>query len=123
MSTSFLVAGGVGAVANYALFSQYTPVSVDWVLKEMTAVVQPVAALKTVLPALFGFMGGTLLLLMWNYLKSRAIRFLLEYDGWFLHPKKPINKVTSWLTDRVMCWHCQSCACNGLRPGLGNLEN
>lgn len=96
MSTSFLVAGGVGAVANYALFSQYTPVSMDWLLKEMAAVVHPVAALKSVLPALLGFVGGTLLLLVWNYLKSRAIRLLLEYNGWFLHPKRPINKV-SWL--------------------------
>ena len=93
MSTSFLVAGGVGAVANYALFSQYTPVSMEWMLKELTAVIQPVAALKSVLPALLGFMGGTLLLLVWTYLKVRAVRFLLEYDGWFLHPKRPINKV------------------------------
>jgi hypothetical protein len=94
MSTSLLVAGGVGAVANYALFSsQYSPATMDWILKEMALVVHPVAALKSVLPALFGFMGGTLLLLVWNYLRSRAVRFLLEYDGWFLHPKRPINKV------------------------------
>lgn len=93
MSTSFLVAGGVGAVANYALFSQYSPVTMDWVLKEMATVVHPFAALKTVLPALFGFMGGTLLLLVWNYFRGRAVRFLLQYDGWFLHPKRPINKV------------------------------
>ena len=92
MSASFLVAGGVGAVANYAL-SQYSPVAMDWILKEVAVAVQPVAALKTVLPALFGFMGGTLVLLMWNYFRGRAIRFLLEYNGWFLHPKKPINKV------------------------------
>ena len=93
MSTSFLVAGGVGIVANYALFSQYTPVSMDLMLKEMASVVQPLAGLKVVLPALFGFMGGSLLLLVWMYLHSRSVRFLLEYDGWFLHPKRPINKV------------------------------
>ncbi len=92
-STSFLVAGGVGIVANYALFSQYTPVSMDLMLKEVASVVQPLAGLKVVLPALFGFMGGSLLLLVWKYLSSRAVRFLLEYDGWFLHPNKPINKV------------------------------
>ena len=95
MSTSFLVAGGVGALANYALFSQYTPVSMEWMLKELAAVIQPVAALKSVLPALLGFMGGTLLLLVWTYLKVRAVRFLLDYDGWFLHPKRPINKVAT----------------------------
>lgn len=94
MSTSLLVAGGVGIVANYALFSQYTPVSMDLMLKEVATVVQPLAGLKVLLPALFGFMGGSLLLLVLRYLKSRTVRFLLEYDGWFLQPKKPINKVS-----------------------------
>ncbi len=93
MSTSFLVAGGVGIVANYALFSQYSPVSVDLMLKDVGPVVKPLAALKTLLPALIGFMGGTFILLVCRYLKSRAVRFLLEYDGWFLYPKRPINKV------------------------------
>ena len=93
-STSFLVAGGVGIVANYALFSQYTPVSMDLMLKELATVVQPLAGLKVILPALFGFMGGSLLLLLWRYLSSRAVRFLLDYNGWFLHPKMPINKVS-----------------------------
>lgn len=93
-STGFLVAGGVGIVANYALFSQYTPVSMDLMLKELATVVQPLAGLKVILPALFGFMGGSLLLLLWRYLSSRAVRFLLDYNGWFLQPKKPINKVS-----------------------------
>jgi len=92
-STSFLVAGSVGALANYALFSQYTPGSVDLLLKELSAVVEPIAALKSFLPALFGFLGGTLLLLVWNYFRSRVTRFLLECDTWFLQPRKPINKV------------------------------
>lgn len=100
MSTSFLVAGGVGVVANYALFSQYIPVTMDLMLKEMAAVVQPLAALKTVLPALIGFLGGTLLLLVCKCLQSWAIRRLLECDGWFLTPKKPINKV-SWFSSGV----------------------
>ena len=85
-------------VANYALFSQYTPVSMDLamdlMLKDVGSVVRPLAALKTLLPALIGFMGGTFILLVCRYLRSRAIRFLLEYDGWFLHPKRPINKVS-----------------------------
>ena len=93
MSTSFLVAGSVGVLANYALFSQYTPVSVDLLWKELSTVVEPLSSLKSILPALFGFLGGTFLLLVWNCLKSRVIRFLLEYDNWFLKPKEPINKV------------------------------
>ena len=96
MSTSFLVAGGVGIVANYALFSQYTPVSMDLMLKDVGSVVRPLAAVKTLLPALIGFLGGTFILLVCQYLKSRAIRRLLAYDGWFLYPKRPINKVRSW---------------------------
>ena len=94
MSTSFLVAGSVGVVANYALFSQYTPVSMDLLLKEISTVIQPLSALASFLPALFGFLGGTFLLLLWNYLKSRVVRFLLEYDDWFLKPKAPINAVS-----------------------------
>lgn len=94
MSTNFLVAGGLGVVVNYAVFSQYTPVSMDLLLKEIASVVQPLAALKTALPALFGFLAGTLLLLVWNYLKAQVVRRLLEYNGWFLTPKKPINKVS-----------------------------
>lgn len=93
MFTNFLVAGSVGVVANYALFSRYTPASMDLFLKEMATVVQPIAALKGISPALIGFLGGTLLLLVCNYLKVRVVRFLLEYDGWLLHPKRPINKV------------------------------
>ena len=92
-STSFLVAGSVGVLANYALFSQYTPGSLELLVKEVSAVVQPLAALKSFLPALFGFLGGTLLLLVWNCVKSRVVRLLLEWDNWFLHPRQPINKV------------------------------
>lgn len=98
MSTNFLVAGGVGAVVNYAVFSQYTPVSVDLMLKEIATVVQPLAAvIKTALPALpalFGFLVGALFMLIWNYLKVQVIRRLLEYNGWFLTPKRPINKAS-----------------------------
>ena len=92
------MAGSVGIVANYALFSQYTPVSLDLLLRHVSSVVQPVAALKSLLPALFGFLGGTLLLLVWNYLKVRVVRFLLDYNGWFLTPKSPLNKVKTHST-------------------------
>ncbi len=94
MSTSFLVAGGVGVLANYALFSQYTPPSLDHMLKEMSSVVKPLYALAYLLPALCGFLGGTLLLLVWNYIKCRAVRLLLEYNDWFLNPKRAVNKVS-----------------------------
>lgn len=80
-------------MVNYAVFSQYTPVSMDLMLKEIASVVQPLAALKSALPALFGFLVGASFMLVWSYLKAHAVRRLLEYNGWFLTPKRPINKV------------------------------
>ena len=105
-STSFLLAGGVGVLANYALFSQYTPFSTERLLKDVSAVIQPLAAFAHfVLPALFGFLGGTSVLLVWNYLMCRIVRFLLEYDDVFLHPKRPINKVSDDLLAYLMVTH------------------
>ena len=89
MMTSFILAGGLGALLNCALFSS---MSVEHLLQEMF--IQPLSALRTLLPVVFGFFGGTLLLLIWNFLKARVVRFLLDYNGWFLHPKRPINKVS-----------------------------
>ena len=43
--------------------------------------------------ALGGFVGGALAVPAWRFLKIRTVRLLLQYDGWFLHPKRPINKV------------------------------
>eukprot|EP00731_Ephydatia_muelleri_P002535 Em0001g2535a len=55
--------------------------------------VQPLVALRSLLPAMVGFLGGTLILLVWHFLKTRVVRFLLDYNGWFLTPKHPINKL------------------------------
>ena len=125
--TSFIVAGGMGAVVNYAIFSQYLPsttLSMDYLLKEFGTVtntgeafmsmVQPLTGLRTFLPAIFGFLGGTLLLFVWNWLKSIAVRRLLEYDGWMLRPKNPINKVSKLFNStffRYLCGLFVVCCC------------
>lgn len=114
----------MGAVVNYAIFSQYLPstsISMDYLLKEFGTVtntgealfsmVQPfTTGLKTFLPAIFGFFFGTLLLFVWNWLKSIAVRRLLEYDGWMLRPKNPINKARKITIGG--CKLVQKCACS-----------
>ena len=93
--TSFILAGGMGAVLNCALASYFSS-SLDYVLQLLLGVLVPYSTLqtlRTIVPVLFGFFGGTLLLLTWHFLKTRVVRFLLAYDGWFLHPKRPIVKV------------------------------
>lgn len=98
MTTSFIVAGGMGAFLNCALFSPLTTPSVDHLLQEMF--IQPLSAMSKLLPVILGFLCGTLVLLVWNFLKTRVIRFLLEYDGWFLHPRRPINKL--WMVLMIL---------------------
>ena len=81
---------------NCALASYFSS-TLDYVLQlDMLVLLQPYSTLqtlKTIVPVLFGFFGGTLLLLTWHFLKTRVVRFLLAYDGWFLNPKQPIVKV------------------------------
>ena len=86
----FILAGSMGAVLNCALAS-YFSTSFDYVLQELF--MTPLSTMKTVLPAVFGFFGGTLVLFTWHFLKARVLRFLLDYNGWFLHPRRKINKV------------------------------
>ena len=86
-ATSFIVAGGFGALINCALASYFSS-QVD-LLRDMF--VQPVAAAKTIL---CGFFGGTLVLLVWQFLKVRMVRYLFQCNTWFLSPKRPINKVS-----------------------------
>lgn len=87
---SFMVAGGFGAVINWAL-ATYFPSQFEHLIDEIF--LQPVAAVKTVAPAVFGFFGGTLVLLLWHFIKVRMVRYLLRQDSWFLDPKRQINKV------------------------------
>ena len=83
----------MGAVLSQYLHSTAASLSLDKVISELGMVVQPFNGLRTLLPALVGFFGGTMLLLVWNFFKSRMVRYLLECNMWFLKPKHPINKV------------------------------
>ena len=87
---SILLAGGTGALLNCALESYFELFSYEYLLYRFFT---PASALRTVLPALVGFVWGTLVLLIWHLLKVWVVRFLLDYNGWFLHPKRPVNKV------------------------------
>ena len=99
--TSFIVAGGMGAVVSHYLHSTAASLSLDRVIAELGMVIQPYNGLRTLLPALFGFFGGTILLLVWNFMKVRMVRFLLESNTWFLKPKHPINQVRGRLVHVV----------------------
>lgn len=100
---NFILAGGTGAVLNYALANYYSaePTRLESGLEQLLQelFLQPISVLRAVVPAVFGFFGGTLLLLVWHFLKTRMVRFLLAYNGWFLHPKRPIIKV------KKLCLH------------------
>ena len=90
---SFIVAGGMGAVVSQYLHSTAASLSLDKMIAELGMVVQPFNGLRTLLPALVGFLSGTVLLLIWNFFKTRMVRYLLECNMWFLKPRHPINKV------------------------------
>lgn len=97
MAQNILVAGGMGAVLNCALASYFTSAT-EFLAQQLF--VQPVASMRVLLPALVGFVWGTLVLLVWHLLKAWVVRFLLDYNGWFLHPKRPVNKVSLAWRDR-----------------------
>jgi hypothetical protein len=88
-----IVYGGLGALLNcvVTLFSSSLPL--DHVVNDL--LVQPFAVMKTVLllPAAFGFIIGTVVMLIWTFLKAYVVRALLQYNGWFLNPRSPVNKV------------------------------
>lgn len=88
---ALMLAGGMGAALNYALYPHYLPL--DKVLQDMGYVVHSLQALKTFLSVLFGAIGGILLLFFAVVMKVMVIRFLLACNGWFLTPKNPVNKV------------------------------
>ncbi len=88
----FIVAGSFGAALNCALASYFSS-TFDHVLQEFF--LTPLSFAKSaVVPAVFGFFEGTLLLVFCSFLKARVLRFLLGYNGWFLNPKRPINKAS-----------------------------
>jgi len=92
-----LVAGGMGAMFNYALFSHWfssgVMVPLDTLLEQLGLVIQMGAAINALFSVLFCLFGGTLFMLMWKFLKARMIRFLLSTNVWFLTPKSPMSKV------------------------------
>ena len=88
--TRFMVAGGFGALVNCAL-ANYFSTQVD-ILHEIF--LHPVAAAGFLKTLLCGFFGGTLLLLVWQFLKVRMVRHLFQRNSWFLRPKNPANKVS-----------------------------
>jgi len=78
MTTVVLIAvGSLGALLSWFLATSYFSAH-----RELGVIL-----------ALGGFVGGALAVPTWRFLKIRIIRLLLQYDGWFLHPKRPINKV------------------------------
>ncbi len=92
-----LVAGGMGAVVNYALFSHWfssgVMLALDTLLKELGLVIQMGSGINTLFSVLFCLFGGTLFMVVWQFMKARMIRFLLATNIWFLHPKHPLSKV------------------------------
>lgn len=127
MTQSILVAGGMGAVLNCALASYSTSAFTEFLAQQLF--VQPVAAVRALLPALVGFVWGTLVVLVWHLLKAWVVRFLLDYNGWFLHPRRPVNKVSLRhrrrrervdLPDSLCVCHCV-CTLPGV-PALSRTE-
>lgn len=95
---ALMLAGGMGAALNYAIYphlDERFDQPLDKALHDMgyDNVVDSLQALKTFLAVLFGAIGGVLLLFFAVVFKVMAVRFLLAYNGWFLTPKNPLNKV------------------------------
>ncbi len=90
MGKVFLV-GGMGAIVNCAIAIRASTLSLEHLVAEI--LVQPFTALRSLTPAVLGFMIGSAMVLAWTFLRAVTVRFLLGYDGWFLKPKNPINKV------------------------------
>lgn len=92
-----IVAGSMGAVVNYALFTHWFSsgviLALETLLKELGLVIQMGAAFNTFFSVLFCLFGGTIFMLVWRFLKARMIRFLLGTNVWFLNPKHPLSKV------------------------------
>ena len=83
--------GGMGAIVNCAIAIKASSVTLEHLIAEI--LVQPFSAVRTLTPAFLGFMFGTAVLLVWSFLRAIIVRFLLGYNGWFLNPKNPVNKV------------------------------
>lgn len=83
----------LGALLLSCLFTLYA--SVDGVFGEF--LVNPFEAASLLLgPAvlLVGIFACGLAVLLWSCLRICVVRALLQYNGWFLNPKNPLNKVS-----------------------------
>ena len=93
---ALMLAGGMGAALNYALYphiEERFSLPVDQALQDLGYMVKSLDTLKTFLTVAFGFIGGIFLLFFCMFLKTMVVRFLLDYNGWFLSPRNPLNKV------------------------------
>ena len=97
-TVAFLFAGGMGALVN--CYVSCTNLAI--LLGVQEAVVQPA---RTLLTALSGFLCGTLVLLVWYFLKNRVVRFLLDYNGWFLRSKSKIQSIMNKVGTRCVYIH------------------
>lgn len=87
--TRFMLAGGFGAIVNCALANYFS--TQFGLLHDIF--LHPVAATGFLKTLLCGFFGGTLVLLVWQFLKVRMVRYLFQCNSWFLQPKSPVNKL------------------------------
>lgn len=105
-----MLAGGMGAAFNYALYphlEERFDFPVDKALQDMGYVKHSLPALKTALAIFFGAIGGIFLLFLAVFLKMMTVRFLLSYNGWFLNPKHPLTKVRDSAEKKLLVarWH------------------
>ena len=107
----------MGAIVNCALAIHFSTTSADHVLQQVVG--HPLSALRSllVLPAALGFLIGTVILLVWTFIRALVIRFLLDYNGWFLHSKRQINKVSSLSLRKAQRVHCVH-GCFFVRAGV-----
>lgn len=84
--------GGLGAIVNSAIALHWSSLTLEHIFSEL--VLQPFSVLRSLLPAVLGFLFGSAIILIWSFLRQRVIRFLLQYNGWFLTPRSLINRVS-----------------------------
>ncbi len=91
---ALMLAGGMGAALNYALYphlEERFDLPLDKVLHARHGL--RCALSSSSQNSSSGAIGGILLLFFAVVFKVMAIRFLLACNGWFLTPKNPLNKV------------------------------
>ena len=88
------ICAAIGALLLSCFVTLYA--SVDGVFGDL--LLNPLDAASLFLgPAvlLVGLFASGLAVLLWSCLRILVVRALLQYNGWFLNPKSPINKVST----------------------------